>query len=476
LVVSSVFHTDLDGIPPAQPLEIAPMLASEEARVPPASAEIIPTQLPAAPIEPSEPTRGQDSLLRPPSELPTAVIAPETAPHSPIIVATAVELAPTSTPRPTQRPPTPTATPAANNPFFKLLDPLLAQAQVERKSARANDPNYGSRIDAQLNDGRINFLAMGHGITYEPPWPPDRMGSISVFSVNLKKGVIHQITINHDVRAPEIERFLQAQNPDAPKQAHKIDKAVFIGGHNLLRRTVENATGLHIDYVVTFNDVILKHLVDLLDGINVTNPYPFKSNPCFVIPGTEIPGLEITGKRQRLNGDQAVCYLKGIEIIGKDEKYSKTRENAYRIPVLRRGLSERFNERFFQDPLLTVKLTLWLKDSLDRKEILTNLDVMNTVPAMLSRITPADIANGFSIPPSGATVYLVYDHSGDGGLMWVDTDKSEITRKDIAAGVYTRGGHYDSTFAVAAGGNPYAVSLVEGYWNRCREIVKTKLR
>ena len=92
------------------------------------------------------------------------------------------------------------------------------------------------------------------------------------------------------------------------------------------------------------------------------------------------------------------------------------RENAYRIPVLKRALSERFNERLFQDPLLAVKLPLWLKDALDRKEILTNLDLMQIVPAMLSRITPADIANGFAIPPSGATVYLVHDHSGDGGL------------------------------------------------------------
>jgi hypothetical protein len=409
----------------------------------------------------------------PSDELTLSSATPGIEPTAPEALAPATA---TPTLRRTPRPPAPTTTPATGNPFLKLIVPLVVQAQAERQSAKANDPEYASRIDAQLNDGRINFLTMGFGITYEPPWPPDRMGSISVFSLNLKTGVIDQITINHDVRAPEIERFLQARNPDEPKQAHKIDKAVFVGGHNLLRRTVEDVTGLHIDYIVTFSDVILKRLVDLLDGITISSPYPFKSNPCFVYAGTAVPGLEVTGKKQRLSGEEAVCYLKGIEIVAGDAKYSKARENAYRIPVLKRALSERFNERLFQDPLLAVKLPLWLKDALDRKEILTNLDLMQIVPAMLSRITPADIANGFAIPPSGATVYLVHDHSGDGGLAWVDTDSNAITRKDIAAGVYSRGGQYDSTFAIAAGGNPYAPSLADGYWYRCRAIVRSKLR
>jgi hypothetical protein len=382
----------------------------------------------------------------------------------------------TATARPTHRPLTPSVSPASRNPFFKWIEPLVAQAHTERAKAKMSEPDYSKRIDISLNEQRINILAFGYGITYEPPWPPDRIGSISVFSLNLRTGLIDQVTINHDVRAPEIERHLQALNPAEPKKAHKIDKAMFLGGRALLKRIVEDVTGLHIDYVITFNDVILKHLVDTLEGVTITNPYAFKTNPCYIAPGKEVPGVEITAKKQQLSGDQAICFLKGIEIVGRDERYLKWHENAHRIPILKQGIAQRLNERLLQDPMLTVKLAMLLKDFLNRKEIQTNLDIANLVPAMLGLVTPSDIVGGFAIPATGATVYLVHEHSGDGGFVWVETDDSEITRKDIANEIYTRANHFDSTFAVAARGNPDAANLVGEYWQRAREIVKQKLR
>src|SRR5207247_1928061 len=105
---------------------------------------------------------------------------------------------------------------------------------------------------------------------------------------------------------------------------------------------------------------------------------------------------------------------------------------------LRQGIAQRLNERLLQDPLLAMKLAVQFKDSLDRKEIQTNLDMVYLVPAMLGQVRPSDIAGGIGIPANGATVYLVHEHSGDGGFAWVATDDSELTRKDIANEVYTR--------------------------------------
>src|SRR5437016_16926 len=133
--------------PPPQPA--IPTATLHEAQPPPVSALVTPTVV--------EPTFTPSAT---PSETPTA---------SPTDT-------PTATPRPT---PTPTkGTPEAvqRNPFFRLIEPLIDQARTERSKAAASEPDYYRRIDARLNEDRINVLAVGYGITYEPPWPPDKMG------------------------------------------------------------------------------------------------------------------------------------------------------------------------------------------------------------------------------------------------------------------------------------------------------------
>ena len=49
------------------------------------------------------------------------------------------------------------------NPFFRLIEPLIDQARTERSKAAASDPDYYRRIDARLNEDRINVLAVGYG-------------------------------------------------------------------------------------------------------------------------------------------------------------------------------------------------------------------------------------------------------------------------------------------------------------------------
>jgi len=149
----------------------------------------------------------------------------------------------TPAPRPTAQPTRSTPEAIQRNSFFKLIEPLISQARAERSKNSASDPDYYMRIDVRLNEDRINILAVGYGITFEPPWPPDKMGSITIFSINLRTGRIDQVTINHDVRAPEIERHLQAGNPAELKKAHKIDKGLFVGGTSLLKQIVEDVTG-----------------------------------------------------------------------------------------------------------------------------------------------------------------------------------------------------------------------------------------
>jgi hypothetical protein len=58
-----------------------------------------------------------------------------------------------------------------------------------------------------------------------------------------------------------------------PSLPIKIDQAYSVGGFDLMRRTVEDATGLSIDFQTVFQDSMLINLVDdVLANVEIDNP------------------------------------------------------------------------------------------------------------------------------------------------------------------------------------------------------------
>src|SRR5205823_5340752 len=112
------------------------------------------------------------------------------------------------------------------------------------------------------------------GETYEPPYPPDFKGSLNVFSLDLRNLSVSTVTLNHDIRAPEIERF--RQTTDKKQGPTRIDQAYPVGGFDVMRLVVEDATGLSVDYQLVMADSVIKEAVDdLFGGIRVEVPFDF---------------------------------------------------------------------------------------------------------------------------------------------------------------------------------------------------------
>lgn len=216
-----------------------------------------PTPIPTAPLIAALPTTTPTAL---PSPTPTT--------------------APTATPVPSL---TPTPTPKPDESLFDVLfQPLADEALRQRTARAARDPNYAKRIIALLNAQRINVLLFGYGETHEPPVTERAIiGSHTIISFDTRQRVADIISITHDTRAPEVERHLGISGK--PKSATRIDQAFIFGGFDLQRQTLENVTGLCIDFQIAFDDIVIKEFVDNVYGsVEVNVPQTFEVHPFYL--------------------------------------------------------------------------------------------------------------------------------------------------------------------------------------------------
>src|SRR5437870_713058 len=201
---------------------------------------------------------------------------------------------------------TPSATPtrlvSSDTQFERVLRPLLLEAKRHRQANAAADPAYWTRLNPKLNATRLNFLLFGYGETHEPPLTERAfIGSLTIFSYDYASRQIDLVSLTHDIRAPEIERYLhdQTQQPVGPI---KIDRAYSTGGFELMRHTIEDATGLAIDYQLAFRESAIAGATDsVFGGLDVDVPLGFKVNG-FYLDGDKYPGGEFSKGHQRLNG------------------------------------------------------------------------------------------------------------------------------------------------------------------------------
>jgi len=121
-------------------------------------------------------------------------------------------------------------------------------------------------------------LLFGYGETHDRRSPKSDHRLVHDHLVRSADAPSDIISFTHDIRAPEIERELSKRG--VKPTALRIDSAYNMGGFKLMRKVIEDATGLSIDFQVTFRDAAIQRLVDnVFDGIQVTAPMAFDVHP-----------------------------------------------------------------------------------------------------------------------------------------------------------------------------------------------------
>jgi hypothetical protein len=372
-------------------------------------------------------------------------------------------------------PPTPAPSPkrlvSSDTQFERVLRPLLLEAKRHRKANAAADAAYWSRLDPSLNATRLNFLLFGYGETHEPPLTERAfIGSLTIFSYDYYTRQIDLVSLTHDIRAPEIERYLYEQTHQ-PVGPVKIDRAYNTGGFDLMRRTIEDATGLAIDYQLAFKESAIAGATDnVFGGLDVDVPLGFKVNG-FYLDGEKYPAGQFQKGLQRLNGVQVIQFIKTVPV---EVRYDAKLEHNARKHLVFRSLMDAMSEHT-GDVAFLGRAALFFSGQVARDSIAYDFDLRglltDNLRTMMADFTRAEASNK-DVPSVNRTLYVVDPASGDGGVQWVQANARDnpITKQDIAFHRYG-----ELAMEVPYHGDPYATNLADQYWTDVRHLIAKRL-
>ena len=447
--------------PPPDPITVVQGQSSLPYTVTPTAPTSTVTPTPVAPMSTAASTpTAQTSVSTPVADSPTATL--------PTVISTP---SPTATPSLTPAP-KPTAVLHPTTLVDTLINPFVSEAHRRRNERARLDPAYARRVDQKLNQGRINFLLFGHGETYEPPIAVDVIiGSLSILSYDHRAGRGDIVPLTHDTRAPEIERFL-AQRGE-PSLAVKIDQAYSVGGFDLMRKTVEDATGLSTDFQIAFKDSLLINLVDdVLGGIEIDNPADFEVQS-FYLDGKRFEAGRFSKGRQQLNGTQTIQYIKALAA-----HYDPSLERNVRKVIVFRALLDGINQRC-HDRDFWLRISGFVVGQSNSESIQYDFDplglLVSHLPDVISGAGRFVQGEGCDLGASkiGRTLYVVDPTVGDGGVQWVSMEvlTNPIAKRDLESGVYPDAG---AGMELPLNSNPYG-NLITEYWQSVRLLEKQKL-
>jgi hypothetical protein len=371
------------------------------------------------------------------------------------------------------RVPAPTATPIGTDEteFERVLHPLLVQAKRQRAANAAKDPTYWHRLDPRLNATRLNFLLFGYGETHEPPLTERAfIGSFTIFSYDYATRQIDLISMTHDIRAPEAERYLHDKG-QAQVGPIKLDRIYSMGGFDLMRRTLEDASGLAIDYQLAFREAAIQAATDdVFGGLDVDVPMDFEVN-AYYLDGVKYPGGEFQKGVQHLDGTQVIQFIKTVPV---EQNYDPALEHNARKHLIFRSLMASMQQHSGDIGFLG-RAALFFSSQVSQDSIAYDFDLRSLVVDNLrtmmldwGRSDPSDSA----MPSVDRTMYVVDPASGDGGVQWIvaNAATNPITKNDLDQHVYS-----ETAMEVPYHGDPYAPDLATGYWSDVRNLIASRL-
>ncbi len=425
----------------------------------------VPTLATPATLTPTSPP--MNVSLAPADAITPQLVLPTVAPAVPVPTVTL-------TPQPTQIVPTPTRAPDPSL-FDALMTPFANEAKRRRAELAKSDPDYYKRVDRDLNEGRINFLLFGYGESHEPPSTEKAIiGSHTIVSYDLRTQTADLLSFTHDIRGPEIERELAKRGFKSP--AVRIDQAYNVGGFKLMRQTLEDMTGLAIDFQITFRDVVLQDLIDgVFNGMDINVPEAFDVHP-FYLDGKKYDKGHFNQGLQKLNGRQVIQFIKTVPIA--EGAYDKSLEHNARkalvFNALLNSLSGKYKDRAFWLHMTTFVTSELINGSIvyDFDPIPLMVNNIGSTTASLQKSLATNAGSEMRMPKIDQSKYIVDPAHGDGGVQWVNANAAvnPVTKKDIDAGVYT-----SLDLEVPINANPYG-DLVSDYWTSVRVLTKRTLQ
>jgi hypothetical protein len=321
-----------------------------------------------------------------------------------------------------------------------------------------------------LNETRLNFLLYGYGETHEPPLTERAfIGSLTIFSYDYRTQAIDLVSLTHDIRAPEVERFLKSEGLQQVGPI-KIDNSYQFGGFALMRRTIEDASGLAIDFQLAFDEDAIARATDrVFGGLDVDVPLPFSVN-AFYFEGKKYPAGAFSQGPQRLSGLQIIQFIKTVPV---EEHYDARLEHNARKHLVFGALMDSL-EHNIGDVGFLGRAAFFFGGEVATDAISYDFDLKDLLVENLWRMITdrGGDSSSTAVPHVARTIYVVDPASGDGGVQWVKANArtNPVTQRDLDANFYP-----ETAMEVPYHGDPYAEDLVAHYWRDVRQVIANRL-
>jgi LCP family protein required for cell wall assembly len=195
-------------------------------------------------------------------------------------------------------------------------------------SNRSADTRVGDA--QQKQDGRVlNVLLVGSDGRLGAAGA--RADTIVLMHLPADRKKITAVSLPRDSRV-RIPACKSSAGATTPARVGRLSSAMTAGGAPCVRRTVEAATGVHVDHAVEVDYTGVKRMVDALGGVEVTLPKAVDDR---------WSGLRLPAGRHRLNGTQAVAYVRTRHGLGEGSDLDRMkRQQRFMVSLFTRA-SER---------------------------------------------------------------------------------------------------------------------------------------
>jgi LCP family protein required for cell wall assembly len=226
----------------------------------------------------------------------------------------------------------------------------------------------------QPNDGKIYVLLIGHDA--RPGESRARADAIHIAGINTKtmKGGILNFPRDSFVAIPGYG-------------SQRINAALFFGGPELLARTLENITGIRIDYWVVAGFQGFQDAVVEIGGVKMNVP-----TPVYDRGGS---GAQLNAGTQRLKGYQALAYMRARKPFVGGDAIRTTNQGRFLLAALRK-----FGRETSDSPS---RLFRWMEAVRTNMKSDLSPDEMFRLGVLASQVKSKDVGN-VTVPTSGGSV------------------------------------------------------------------------
>lgn len=251
---------------------------------------------------------------------------------------------------------------------------ITAQPPPAAKAQTADDMaiqlrrvQHADFVPARNGDDPIFILAIGSDARPGMCMPVDRClaDSLHLIGINPKQGAATILGFPRDAHVPI---------PGIGTE--RINNALFRGGPELVVRTVEQLTGITIDYYLLASFAQVIDMVDRLGGLDVDVPYPMNDSAS---------GAVFPAGRQTLTGDQVLAFSRNRKDTPNGDFSRSENQGLILLAAL-----ERFQADFGEDPSALFR---WI--AIGSAELQTDLGLDEVFELMLTSasIDPAKVNN-----------------------------------------------------------------------------------